>query len=350
MRTAIVLPPREGFSTDAVGAIGLLVHRLSGPDDLVLGRADIVSPFTDRHFLPVAPAGFPLLRAPLRYAAGVARLLKLQAIDTIEVHNRPDVAALLARRFPHLPVGLVLHNDPRGMRLASSRAARRSLAARVRIAVVSDYLAGLYPEATVSVLPNCLDLSALPKRLVRRDRTILFVGRMVADKGADAFVDAAETLLPSLPGWRMEMIGSDRFRSAAPDTPFERRLRPRAEQAGIVLSGYRTHAQTMAAMARAAIVVVPSRWFEPFGMTALEAMASGAALVCSGRGGLAALVGDAALIADPDATVALPAAIRTLADSPSLRARLAEAGRTRAAGHDLPEAKARLLAWRAQAL
>jgi len=39
-------------------------------------------------------------------------------------------------------------------------------------------------------------------------------------------------------------------------------------------------------MKRAAIALVPSTWAEPFGLTALEAHAAGAALVSSGRGGL----------------------------------------------------------------
>ena len=52
-------------------------------------------------------------------------------------------------------------------------------------------------------------------------------------------------------------------------------------------------------MARAAIVVVPSRWSEPFGLTALEALACGAALLCSPRGGLPEVYGQAAQRIDP---------------------------------------------------
>ena len=99
-------------------------------------------------------------------------------------------------------------------------------------------------------------------------------------------------------------------------------------------------------MARAAIVVVPSRWPEPFGLTALEAMASGAALVSSGRGGLAELTAGAALRVDPDRPDALADALRRLANDPSERRRLAEAGRLRAREYDLPAARIRLEAWR----
>ena len=94
--------------------------------------------------------------------------------------------------------------------------------------------------------------------------------------------------------------------------------------------GYRDHPEVLIAMARAAIVVVPSRWPEPFGLVALEALASGAALICSPRGGLPEVAGDAAIYADPDRPAEIAAAIRTLASDEGRRAALAEAGRERA--------------------
>lgn len=356
-----MLPPREGFSPGAVGAIGLLVHRLSDPQDLILGRPLEQPPFADRCFMPVPVPGWP--RYPLvsgagaRYAAAAARLLGQARPDLIEVHNRPEVASVLARRFPRIPLILFLHNDPQGMRGARSPRARRALARRMRIVAVSDYLRSRFLEnvgvdVTVGLLPNCLDLSALPppRPAEARDRLILFAGRLVADKGADSFVAACAQALPSLPGWRAEMIGADRFHADAPDTPFLATLRPAAERAGVLLRGYQTHAAVLEAMGRAAIVAVPSRWMEPFGLTALEAMASGAALVSSSRGGLGELVGDAALVIDPDRPATLAAALLRLGGSETERARLSEAGRARARAFDLPDARAGLRALRRDAL
>jgi len=89
-----------------------------------------------------------------------------------------------------------------------------------------------------------------------------------------------------------------------------------------------------AAMAAAAIVVVPSRWAEPFGLTALEAMASGAALIAAETGGLPEVAGDAALYVPPGDAAALAAAITALATDAPRRAGLAAAGRARAALFD----------------
>ena len=352
---AIVLPPREAFSAAESGAIGMLVHRLAGVaggfDVTVLGRA-VAAPFAGTNFHAIRPA-WQLAGSTMRYAAGVAGWLRRRKPALIEVHNRPDVALYLARRFP--AVTLVLHNDPQGMRRAHTPAERQRLAGRVTVVTVSEWLRGRFVEGMaappeVAVLPNCIDLRAIPPSPAVREKLILFVGRVVADKGAGAFVAACSRALPQLPGWRAEMIGADRFGAPEHETPFLHRLRPLAATARVAMPGWRPHDQVLAAMARAALVVVPSRWPEPFGLTALEAMACGAAVLASARGGLPEVVGDAAVTIDPDDVPALAAAMLALAGDPDRCTALGAAGRARAALFDVIPAAARMDALRAAAV
>jgi glycogen synthase len=58
--------------------------------------------------------------------------------------------------------------------------------------------------------------------------------------------------------------------------------------------------ETAQEMARSAFVVVPSLWEEPFGAVALEAVAAGALVVASNRGGLAEATGGLGFLYDPD--------------------------------------------------
>jgi UDP-glucose:(glucosyl)LPS alpha-1,2-glucosyltransferase len=361
-RAAIILPPKEGFSPGAVGGVGLMVHRLAAAagHSVVIGAEPGGKPFPDVPFRPVAP-GFSLLLGRNRaYAAEAARMARGIAPDLIEVHNRPEIALVVARLCAGRPVVLFLHNDPQGMRFARTRRQRRALVARLpRIVTVSEYLRARLldgvdppPGRVPVVLPNGLDLATLPPPVpaAEREPVILFAGRVVADKGADAFVAACARTLPGLPGWRAEMIGADRFSPDSPETPFLRNLRPEAEAAGIAMPGYRPHEEVLAAMARAAIVVMPSRWPEPFGLTALEAMASGAALICSARGALPEVAGQAALYADPDNTEELAHSIALLARDPGRRAALAAAGQERAQRFDIRHSAATLAALRREIL
>ncbi len=79
----------------------------------------------------------------------------------------------------------------------------------------------------------------------------------------------------------------------------------------------------------AAMYCMPSH-YEGFGIPCIEAMACGTPVVCSTRPCLPEIVGDAALMADPDATDALADALRTLLSDSALRQNLIERGHARA--------------------
>ncbi|MGH7066287.1 MAG: glycosyltransferase family 4 protein [Acetobacteraceae bacterium] len=358
-RLVMVLPPREAFSPAAAGGVGLVVDRLARatnrdaakPDAevLVIGPAIPAPPFPGVPFLAVHPGFWPPAPRAGRYARAVGSCLGGSPLGRlapalIEVHNRPDVALFLAARFRATPTVLFLHNDPRGMRAGRSAAERRSLLARLaRVVSVSGFLRaafleGLRESDRAIVLPNPIELAALPPpvSVAERSPILLFAGRMVRDKGADAFVAAAASALRRLPGWRAEMFGADRSGPASPETAYLSTLRRRAAAAGITLHGYRPQAEVAAAMARASIVVVPSRWPEPFGLTALEAMAAGAALIAAPRGALPELIGDAARYVDPDDPDAFAETMVALARDLPARARLGAAGLARAREFDLP--------------
>ena len=351
-----MLPPREGFSPGASGAVGLMVRRsaLAGGRFAVevLGSRLAAPAFADITYRSVTPGWWPG-RKTVRYAAGVVRLLGKTPPKLIEVHNRPEVALAVAAACPQSRVSLFLHNDPQGMRGAVTAADRKNLLGQLASVVcVSRYLEQRLREGVVgaagrsAVLANCLSPADVPPPSELRAPIVLFAGRVVADKGADSFVAAWAQLRTRHPGWRAVMIGADRFRADSPDTPFLRRLRPAAAAAGVEMTGYRPHDAVLAAMAQAAIVVVPSRWQEPFGLTALEAMACGAALVCAPRGGLPEVAGDAALWVDPEKPDEIAAAIAALAADPDRRAALSAAGLARARLFDCATAARALTALR----
>ena len=89
------------------------------------------------------------------------------------------------------------------------------------------------------------------------------------------------------------------------------------------------YTEVKAAWERAEVGMVLTTGPEPFGRTALEAMASGAALITSGRGGLAEICGPCAVMVEPSDANGIAAALGQLLDAPDRRAELASAGRKR---------------------
>ena len=353
---AVILPPNEGFSAEAVGAIGLMVQRLGTYEraafrTVVVGAALQHPPFAAPAFEAARLGPWMPVRRTVRYTWGVARLLRRLRPNLIEVHNRPTVALALGRRFPGTPTVLVLHNDPQAMRGSASAAERAELRYIARVVTVSPYVRdrlmdGLAPNWTTLpvVQPNCVDFAAIPPPLPHplRDRLILFAGRLVWEKGVDDFVAACARSLPRLPGWRAEIMGAKRLRPGSAGDAYSTSVQHAAAAAGVRVLGHQPHAEVLAAMARAAIVVVPSRWAEPFGLVALEAMAGGAALICSARGNLPDLVCDAAVLAVSDDAGGLADAITALARDEPRRAELSAAGLARARAFGIDRAAAAL--------
>ncbi|GAA5264009.1 glycosyl transferase family 1 [Acidiphilium sp. MT5] len=346
-RIAMLLPPREGFAPDRAGAIALVVRRLAlASHAAVLGAAQPGGAYPDIDYTPIAAP------PPLGFGLAALRALRRLRPAVIEVHQQPRLARIIARVLPQSRVMLFLHNDPQAMRgLRSATARQRSLAFLHQTICVSAYLADRYREGLthterLTVLHNPLTLTDLPPRATQRTREILFAGRIVENKGVADFIAACAQALPALPGWSARIIGGDRFGPASPTTLYVQTMRDQAAQAGIICAGYQPHEQVLAAMAQAALVVVPSRWPEPFGLTALEAMASGAALIASNTGGLPELVGDGGLLVPPRDPAQLARAILQLAQDDTARAQRAEAGLAQARLFDTPIIAARLSALR----
>lgn len=343
---AMVLPAREGFAPDRAGAIAMVVARLAAASDALVIGAPVADPYAGIRYARV-PASPPLL-----FNLAVLRRLRATNPDFVDIHQQPRLAAIAAAMLPRARIMLFLHNDPRTMRGLRRAAARRRMLHRLhRVVCVSDHLAGCYAEGLaatrkLAVLPNPLTLAELPPRPPERRREILFAGRIVEPKGIADFIAACAEILPRLPGWSARIIGGDRFGPHSPETPYVAKMREAATRAGIVWEGYRPHHAVLEAMAEAAIVAVPSRWPEPFGLTALEAMASGAALVATTAGALPEVAGNAAILVPPGDIPALAAAIARLAVEDATRAALAEAGLARATAFDTTLIAARLAALR----
>jgi glycosyltransferase involved in cell wall biosynthesis len=118
-------------------------------------------------------------------------------------------------------------------------------------------------------------------------------------------------------------------------TPYEAELRALAERLGTT-ADLRFPAwvsmETLEGLYAIADVFAFPSLYEGFGLPPLEAMARGVPVLTSDRGSLAEVVGDAALVVDPESVDALAAGLARLLGDGAERDRLRALGRERAAG------------------
>jgi len=162
---------------------------------------------------------------------------------------------------------------------------------------------------------------------------ILQLGRMVPRKGVDNVIQALAYLPEHMPA-RLVVVGGE---AAEPDeerTPEIGRLRRVAQACGVAdkvsFVGRRLRPELRAYYA-ASNVFVTTPWYEPFGITPLEAMACGIPVIASAVGGLQYSVTDGVtgqLVPSKD-PVALAQALERLHANPRLAQAMGRAGMRR---------------------
>lgn len=125
---------------------------------------------------------------------------------------------------------------------------------------------------------------------IERSGDLLFVGRLVSDKGVDVLLDALGLLAGEGLQPRLTIVGE------GPERPL---LDERAGRLGLAdraaFLGTRTGEELVEVLNRHRILVVPSRYNEPFGIVALEGIACGCLVVGSEGGGLKEAIGPCGL-------------------------------------------------------
>ena len=166
--------------------------------------------------------------------------------------------------------------------------------------------------------------------------TLLQLGRMVPRKGVDNVIRALGRLRHAHGvNARLCVVGGNTDDADEAATPEIGRLRRIAEEEGVLpwveFTG-RRHRDDLATYYSASDVFVTTPWYEPFGITPVEAMACGRPVVGSDTGGIRSTVvhGKTGFLVPPRDPDALAGRLAELAADPALRARMGEAGRLRA--------------------
>src|SRR6056300_1804522 len=198
--------------------------------------------------------------------------------DIIEIHNRPLVFNYLKKEIDSKYI-LYFHNDPLSMNGSKSINERLKLLDELnKIIFVSKWVQNRFFEKLDNKLINKTEV-VYPsihkeKKIFKKEKKITFVGKLNESKGYDIYKDAVTKILNEFNDWKAYSIGD------------ESRTRPIINHNNHVELGFLKHKKVLQFLNKSEIAVVPSRWEEPSGRTALESSSRACATIISNRGGL----------------------------------------------------------------
>jgi mannosyltransferase len=296
----------------------------------------------------VAPKLASMLRAAWLGPDAPDGIARMRMADIVRLWLRRRPLIWHARRNNEMIVGVLLRSFGWPLKLVFTSAAQRHhtwitrwLIRRMDAIIATSDLSASFLKREATVIPHGVDTT--DRYTPPADRAAAFAeaglpgryaigcfGRVRAQKGTDVFVEAMCRLLPRFPDFTAVIVGA----VAVEQTAFANDLKKRIEAAGlqsrIVITGELPIAEVQRWYQRLTIYAFTSR-NEGFGLTLIEAMAVGAALVAS-RAGAAELVvenGVSGVLTPPGDVDALVAALEPLMADPSSATAMGARGRTR---------------------
>ncbi len=252
-----------------------------------------------------------------------------------------------ARRNNEMIAGVLLRSLGWPLKLVFTSAAQRHhtwitrwLISRMDAIIATNDISASFLKRQATVIPHGVDTD---RYAPPSNRAAAFVeaglpgryaigcfGRVRAQKGSDVFVGAMCRLLPRYPDFSAVMVGAITTEQLAFANDLRKRIETADLQSRIVITGELPIEDVQRWYQRLTIYAFTSR-NEGFGLTLIEAMSVGAALVAS-RAGAAELVvedGVTGVLTPPGEVDALVAALEPLMRDPASAADMGERGRAR---------------------
>ena len=281
---AELLPNKEDYTLNKAAAASIWVkdfnQGLIASRQLIFGISSSSSSSLSKNFINLKKDN--LINNSYFYIKNfVSKLPK--SIKVIVIHNRPHFFFILKKKYPGIKFILVFHNDPNTLRGSRTVKEKINILQNCdKIIFVSSYVKkrfyyninNLLPLKGEIIYPSTNYYNHNFKKRLKKDKIIVFIGKLNSAKGYNLFGTAVINILNKYKDWRAIVAGNEKRESY--NFHHER----------LKVFDWLSHKQIINIYKKSSISVVPSTWDEPFGRTAMESSDMGNALITSGKGGL----------------------------------------------------------------
>ena len=284
MKIATILPYKENYTYSKAQAAAIWVcdffkYSKYLNSNYIFGNTDTKDYLSKNYInIDISNLKSKFSSTTKEYCRNIIYKIKDENFDIIEIHNRPLIFNYLKKEINSKYI-LYFHNDPLTMNGSKTANERLNLLINLdKIVFVSKWVQNRFfidldkklSDKTEIVYPSIHKINKLNKK----DKKITFVGKLNTSKGYDIYKDAITKILDEFNDWKAYSIGD------------EDRKRPIITHQNHKELGFLKHKDVLKFLNKSEIAVVPSRWEEPFGRTALESSSRACATIISNKGGL----------------------------------------------------------------
>ena len=316
MKIATLLPYKENYTISKAQAAAIWVcdfykYSKFKDNNFIYGNTSTKDYLTKNYVnIEISNLKSKLTSSTKEYCKNFIKKTLKDNFDIIEIHNRPLVYKYLKNEIDTKYI-LYFHNDPISMHGSKTRSERLDLLDNVdKIIFVSKWVQDRFFVDLDKKLINKTEIvyPSIHKSKIKlvKNNNITFVGKLNKSKGYDIYKSAIIKILNEYKDWKAFSIGD------------EDRDRPVINHNNHSELGFLKHKEVLNFLNKSEIAVVPSRWEEPFGRTALESSSRACATIISNRGGLPETT-DHCIILKKLNSNELYKALKKLIDDPKLR-------------------------------
>jgi len=278
---AIILPSKEFYNNKQAAAASIWVKNFNtiqnfSNKSLIYGNADGKKPLS-KNFREIKIKNF-FFKNSSRYISEIIKNVS-QDIKLIEIHNRPHYFPKLKKKFPKAFFILIVHNDPNTLRGLKTIEEKKTFIQNIdKIVFVSNWCRDrFFNNNTIEKFKNKSEViyPSIPSiKPGKKEKIIIFVGKLNKAKGYDVFVKAITKFLKKNSNWKVIVAGNE------PRKTFN------FEHKNVIKFDWLPHEEILNLYKKTLISITPSYWEEPFGRTSMEASNLGNIVIHSGTGGL----------------------------------------------------------------
>ncbi len=283
-KIAIILPYKEIYSDNFAGAASIwlkdydYLSKLSR-QTIIYGNLDKkLKPLT-KNFknISISKTTFSKTKQYINY---FYKDFQKNNFEIIEIHNRPEYLNFLIKKKIDSKLIFFFHNNPKEIRGSKTIKERLNILENTdKVFFVSSWTKNkFFEDLPYKTKSNCEILYPSIKKQKRfnkkKKKQIIFTGKLNSSKGYDLFGEAIIKILNKYPNWKAVVAGN------------EPREKYHFKHKNLKIYPWLPHKKILDLYDLSSISVVPSRWEEPFGRTAMESAAHGCATITSQKGGL----------------------------------------------------------------